>query len=212
MTPCLDLSISVVIYNNDLAAINRLFNSILNTGLNLRVFVIDNAPKSDIEQISKRYRFNYIPSPINIGFGAGHNIAIKKALGSAKYHLVINTDIYFEKGTLEKIYNFMEDNAEIGLVMPRVLYPDGSIQYLCRLLPTPVGLLLRKLNLPALTKLHDSKYELRFADYNRAMEAPYLSGCFMFIRNEVFEKVGVFDERFFMYLEDVDLSRRIYSG
>ncbi len=211
MTEEFDLSISVVIYRNSLETVSRLFNSIANTILSQKVFVIDNFPKSDIERAAGRYGFTYIPSAVNLGFGAGHNIAIRKSIGLSKYHLIINPDIYFGKGALEKIFYFMEENSDIGLALPKVLYPDGSIQHLCRLLPTPLDLLMRKLNLPVLTGRQNHKYELRSADYNKIMEAPYLSGCFMFIRNVVFKKVGFFDERFFMYLEDVDLSRRIHS-
>jgi GT2 family glycosyltransferase len=124
----------------------------------------------------------------------------------------MNPDIYFAEGTIEDIYRFMEDNSSIGMLMPKVLYPDGSLQHLCRLLPSPFILLVRKMNFPPFKSLaarKNQEYELRFADYNKIIEAPYLSGCFMFVRSEVFRKVGIFDERFFLYLEDVDLSRRI---
>ena len=108
----------------------------------------------------------------------------------------------------------MENNPDVGLVMPKVLYPDGTLQYLCKLLPTPLDLFGRRfLNFGPFRKIIEKRnevYELRFTGYDKIMEVPYLSGCFMFIRTEVLKKVGLFDERFFMYLEDTDLSRRIH--
>jgi hypothetical protein len=103
----------------------------------------------------------------------------------------------------------MEINTDVGLILPRVLYPDGKEQYLCRLLPSPLDLLVRRLRLPILSGKWDYVHAMRFTGYDHEMEVPYLSGCFMFIRNAVFLKAGRFDERFFMYMEDVDLARRI---
>lgn len=95
--------------------------------------------------------------------------------------------------------------------MPKVLYPDGEIQYLCKLLPSPFDLIFRRF--VPFEKWKDKRneiYELRFTGYDEIMNIPYLSGCFMFLRVDILKKVGLFDERFFMYLEDTDLSRRIY--
>lgn len=207
----IDLTISVVVYQNKLDMLRRLFDSILNANLNLKLFIIDNSSEKMIDRICQGDSVTYIFNNRNVGFGSGHNIAIWKSLGLSKYHLIINPDIYFEKGILEKIYNFMENNSDIGMVMPRVLYPDGSLQYLSRLLPTPLNLLFRKIKVPFFSKCSDYFYELKFADHNKIMDVPYLSGCFMFIRTEAFAKVGLFDERFFMYCEDIDLSRRIHA-
>jgi hypothetical protein len=129
-----------------------------------------------------------------------------------KYHLVLNPDVSFGKGTIEKLYDFMENNPDIGLAMPKILYPDGSIQYLCKLIPTPMDLIRRRF-LPA-SKYLDKRnflYELRFTGYDKIMDVPYLSGCFMFVRTEALSRAGLFDERFFLYLEDVDLSRRMHK-
>ncbi len=146
-----------------------------------------------------------------MGYGAGHNISIKQSIRKKiKYHLVLNPDVYFKRGVLEGLYEFMQDNHDIGLVMPKIFYPDGSMQHLCKLLPTPWILILRRF-LPSSKYLSKKNrlYELRFADYDQIMNVPYLSGCFMFLRTQALEKAGLFDERFFMYFEDADLTRRI---
>ena len=94
--------------------------------------------------------------------------------------------------------------------MPKIIYPDGSTQCLCKLLPTPFDLILRRFN--PFTKINNIlqlRYELRFTSYDSEFESPTLSGCFMMLKSSLLKEVGGFDQRFFMYLEDVDLCRRI---
>ncbi len=210
------LNISVVLYKNPIMQLEKAIKSALNTDLNVRLYLIDNSPTDFLKDLSKfDSRIIYIFNNTNLGFGKAHNIAIRKSLEeNVPYHLVMNPDVYFEKGTLEALYRYMEENKDVGLVMPKVLYPDGSIQYLCKLLPTPIDLLGRRFlsfgPFKKFMKKRNYVYELRFTGYDIIMEVPYLSGCFMFLRAEVLKVVEVFDERFFMYLEDTDLSRRIY--
>lgn len=152
----------------------------------------------------------YIHS-LNLGFGHGHNIAIKKAIElGAQYHVVINPDIYWNDRVIEKLSDYMAENQDCGLVMPQILYPNGDIQHLCKLLPTPMNLLGRRfLPFKSLVNRMDERYEMRFTNYDKEIEVPSLSGCFMFLRVDVLRKVGMFDERYFMYAEDLDLCRRI---
>lgn len=190
----------------------RALNSFLNTDLTVKLYVIDNSPNNRIKRICNDNRIEYIFNNANLGFGAGHNIAIKKSLDLSKYHLILNPDIYFTKGNLEKLYEFMENNKDVGLVMPKILYPDGRLQYLCKKLPTPFDLIARRFIpyfiKPLFQKRLDS-YEFKDRNYNELMEVPNLSGCFMFIRTGTFKEIGLFDERIFMYNEDIDLCRRI---
>ncbi len=210
------LNVSIVLYHNREEQIKKAIESVLNTDLNITLYLVDNSSTDslrELERIDKR--IVYIFNNSNLGFGKAHNIALKKSIEkNIPYHLVLNPDVYFEKGVLEELYDFMENNKDVGLVMPKVLYPDGNIQYLCKLLPTPLDLFGRRfLNFGPFKKIVEKRneiYELRFTGYDKIMEVPYLSGCFMFIRTEVLKKVGLFDERFFMYLEDTDLSRRIH--
>ena len=211
-------NISMVTYRNDYENIKKNIKSFIESPLLEKLFIIDNSPTDDLKEIRNvDSNIEYIFNPSNPGYGASHNIAIRKSIGnSTKYHIVLNPDIYFSKeGVLEELYDFIEQNNDVGLVMPQVLYRDGSIQYLCKLLPTPLDLFGRRfLNFVPFKKIMEKRkelYELIFTGYNRIMEVPYLSGCFMFLRVEALEEVGIFDERFFMYLEDTDLSRRIHK-
>jgi hypothetical protein len=207
-----DIIASIVLYKNKPDEIKRVIDNFLNTNLNIKLYVVDNSSTDNLRKLCTDDRIGYIFNNDNIGFGAAHNVAIEKAIGNSKYYLILNPDVYFKKGTLEKIHNFMEENYDIGLAMPKVLYPNNEMQYLCKLSPTPFDLILRRfLPFKKYLEKRNEKYELRFADYDQIMDVPYLSGCFMFIRTEVFEEVGMFDERYFMYLEDTDLSRRIHE-
>ncbi|GHT17702.1 hypothetical protein FACS189429_2370 [Bacteroidia bacterium] len=127
-----------------------------------------------------------------------------------KYHLVLNPDICFDKNVLESLFEYMETHKNTGNIMPEILYPNGKIQYLCKLLPTPMNWAGRILiPFKFIRQKLDYNFEMRFTDYKHTMQVPYLSGCFMFLRREAIEKAGVFDEGIFMYGEDTDLNRRI---
>ena len=209
----IDLSVSIVLYSNNKDQLLKVIDSIINTSLNLKLYLVDNSNNDDLKELSTiDRRIEYIFNNANLGYGSAHNIAMRKSIAdSVPYHLVLNPDIYFEKGTIENIYEYMEENPDVGSVMPKVLYPDGEIQYLCKLLPSPFDLIFRRfVPFEKWKEKRNEIYELRFTGYDKIMNIPYLSGCFMFLRVDILKKVGLFDERFFMYLEDTDLSRRIY--
>lgn len=204
---------TIVLYKNDENMLKEVISSFLNTVVLVRLYLIDNSPTDELKILVTDSRIEYIHNPANPGFGASHNVAIKKAfeLGS-DYHLVLNPDIYFKKGTLEKLCEFMDSNVNIGHVMPKVTYPNGEFQYLCKTNPTFFDLFARGF-LPSFLKKTFQKrmdrYEYKDRDYNVIMyDIPYLSGCFMFLRTETLKKVGFFDDKIFMYLEDADLTRR----
>ena len=210
------INASIVLYHNKKEQVLKAIDSILNTKLLLKLYLLDNSSNKDLKGLSNiDARIEYIFNNKNLGFGKANNIAIRKSIeNGVKYHLVLNPDIYFNKGVFEKLYSYMENCPDAGLVMPKVLYTDGSIQYLCKLLPTPFDLFGRRfLNFSPIKRYVESRnevFELRFSGYDKIMNVPYLSGCFMFLRTEVLKEVGIFDDTFFMYLEDTDLSRRIH--
>ncbi len=207
------ITASIVLYKNDPEILKQSIYSFLNTQLPTKLYLIDNSPTDELKNIVIDERIEYISNPSNPGFGAAHNIAIKKTLESGtKYHLVLNPDIYFEAGTIEGIISFMDLNETVGNLMPKVYYPDGSIQYLCKLLPTPFDWIGRRfLPLKKVVEKRNELFELRFTGYNKTMEVPYLSGCFMFLRLATIKEVGFFDENIFMYGEETDLCRRMVS-
>lgn len=200
-------------YKNDITMLQEAIHSFLNTKLNVKLYLVDNSPTDELKILVTDSRIEYIHNPDNPGFGASHNVAIQKIFElDTDYHLVLNPDIYFETGTLEKISEFMDSNLKVGHVMPKVTYPNGEFQYLCKTNPTFFDLFARGF-MPSFLKKSFQKrmdaYEYKDQDFNENIyDVPYLSGCFMFLRATTLKKVGFFDDKIFMYLEDADLTRR----
>lgn len=202
---------SIVIYKTPLSLLEKAINSFFCDNVGTKLYIIDNSPVDNISSSLTDKRIEYIHTKSNLGYGAGHNLALSHCMTVSTYHLVFNADVYFEKGVLTELCSYMGKQMDIGLVMPKVLYPDGRVQYLCKLLPTPYDLFFRRfIPIKRLVAAHDYRFELRFSGYNKEMNVPYLSGCFMFLRVEALNKVGLFDERYFMYPEDIDLTRRLH--
>jgi len=184
----IQLSISIVLYHNNIEQVERVVNSVLNSNLNIKIYLVDNSLNNNLKQLEMiDKKIEYVYNNANIGFGKAHNIAMRKSIqDNIPYHLVLNPDVFFEKAVLEELYDYMQQNKEIGNIMPKVLYPDGNIQYLCKLLPTPIDLIFRRfIPFKSWREKRNEKYELRFTGYNKIMEVPYLSGCFMFIRTSI---------------------------
>ncbi|MEN2400328.1 glycosyltransferase [Flavobacterium sp. MC2016-06] len=200
---------SLVIYKNDKKQLLDAIDSFLNTDLKVKLMLIDNSPEDDLKNIKIDDRVEYIHNPSNPGYGTSHNIAIKKYAEFSNYHLVLNPDIYYGQGVLENILSYMESDKRIGLVMPKVLYPNGEIQYLAKLIPSPFDFFARRfLPFKKLKKKLSDKFELKFSGYNITMDVPYLSGCFMVFNTEALKKINGFDEKIFMHMEDLDITRR----
>ncbi len=206
-----DLTVSIVLYKTNPVMVNKTIDSVYRSSLNFKLYLIDNSPTNELSLLERDERTEYIFNNKNVGFGKAHNIAMRKAVEESRYHLVLNPDIYFDGGVLEDLFGYMEKHKDIAQVMPLILYPDGTVQHLCKLLPAPADLLLRRFFpwMPGAQERNE-RYELLASGYNREMDIPYLSGCFMFFRSASLKEVGFFDERIFMYIEDADLTRRMY--
>lgn len=201
---------SIVTYKNDLFVLEKAIRSFLGTSLEVRLYIIDNSPSREIMSLCDDERIEYIFTADNVGFGAGHNIILAASEKLGRYHLVMNPDVYYHDRVIEELLEYMEENQGVGIVMPRILYPDGKHQFLPKLYPRPLDLFVRRFPFPAAIKDQvNERYELRFANYTLPFEVSVVSGCFSFIRSSVIRNGIKYDERFFMYFEDFDLSRRI---
>ena len=204
-------SCSIVCYRNTPRQIMRLLENIRSSAMQVQVYLVDNSPTAGLAAVARQFGARYLHLPGNPGYGGAHNVAIREAiLAGGQYHAVMNPDIHFGAEVLPALVGYMESNRDVGLLAPRVQYPDGRPQHLCKLLPNPVDMLVRRF-CPALHRRsgRQAHYELRDTGYDRVMDVPVLSGCFMLVRTSVLPLTGLFDERFFMYFEDVDLTRRI---
>lgn len=206
------LSASIVVYKTDPSQLRQVINCYLDSIDTGHLLVMDNSPTDHLRQLCDSLGVGYIFNGQNLGYGKAHNIALRRSIDVSKYHLVMNADVYFVPDTLSKIIHFMDSHEQAALVMPKVFSAEGKLQMLCKLLPTPLNLALRRF-FPFeswFSELND-RYEMKSMGYDRVMNVPFLSGCFMFMRTSALKQVGLFDERFFLYAEDTDLSRRLHE-
>lgn len=203
------ISASLVLFNNNPEQYCHAICSFLE-GCEGTLYIVDNSTPALQCHLFTHPRVRYLHAERNLGFGAAHNRAILMATGTSDVHLLMNPDISFEPHVLPEMQQFLELNPKVGALMPRVNYPDGSLQRLCKLLPSPVDLILRRfIPFKAVKERINQRYEMYGLPQNSPSCVPTLSGCLLLIRTELLIRLGGFDERFFMYMEDVDLVRRI---
>ena len=187
-------------------------NDLLQSSVVPRIYLIDNSPTDVLRKVAVHPNIEYIFNNANLGYGAAHNIALRMALESdTTYHVVINPDIALDEYVLADLCAYMDQNRDVGQAIPKVFYPDGRPYNVCKLLPAPLNLIGRRY-FPSSRWLNDRNkdYELHQFDYDFPLNAPSLSGCFMFFRVDILRQSGLFDPRFFLYMEDYDLVRRIH--
>ena len=209
----MDLSIIIVNYNVK-EFLQNLIHSIEKASSNLtkEIFIIDNASDDgSVEFIREKFpQIKLIANQKNLGFGKANNLGLNEASG--KYLLMINPDTIVAEDTFEKMIEFFDQNKNVGLAGCKILNPDGTLQLACRRsFPGPWVSFTKVTGLSSFfpkSKIF-ARYNLTYLDENQSYEVDAISGSFMMMRKEVYEKVGGFDEQFFMYGEDLDLCYRI---
>ncbi|KAB2841752.1 MAG: glycosyltransferase, partial [Melioribacteraceae bacterium] len=207
-----DLSIIIVNYNVK-EFLQNLLQSIEKASSNLSVetIIVDNASDDgSIEMLHKNFpQIKLIENKKNIGFGAANNQALEIAKG--KYILLLNPDTIVKEDTFSEMIKFFETHSGAGMAGCKVLNPDGTLQLACRRgFPGPWTSFTKVIGLSKIfpnSKLF-ARYNLTFLDENQTYEVDAISGSFMMLRKEVYEKIGGFDPDFFMYGEDLDLCYR----
>lgn len=172
------------------------------------VIVVDNASSDGSPEMLAQNNPNVklIVNPTNLGFAAACNIGIKASSG--KYPVLLNPDTLLEPDCLKKLFDFMESNSGAGLAGPKVLNTNGSTQPTCRAFPDyPNILFARKSPVTALWPGNPgaSLYMLRNLPEDKPSQVPALGGVCLILRREMLAQTGFLDQRFFMYLEDIDL-------
>lgn len=209
----MEISISIVLFENDSSIVHKAVTSILNDMDTITLFLVDNSPGDKLKVLASKPQIQYIHNPLNPGFGASHNVAMRRAIEcGSKYHFIVNPDIYFDGAVISSMVNYMRNDSSIGMMMPQILNDDGSVQHLPKLLPSPASIFLRKFKKPSFYyKRFINKYELRFVGKDFIYNTPILSGCFTLLNLNAIKEVGMYDDHYFMYFEDWDLSRRMHQ-
>lgn len=209
----MDLSVIIVNYNVRAFLENALI-SVQKAMRNLQgeIFVVDNASDDGSSEMvqAKFPSVNLLANKKNFGFAKANNQALKQAQG--KYLLLLNPDTVVQENTFEVLLKYFEQQNDVGLATCKVLSPDGTLQLACRRsFPTPFVAFSKLVGLSDMfpkSKLF-GKYNLTYLNENESYEVDAISGSFMFLRREVFEKIGGLDEDFFMYGEDLDWCYRV---
>jgi len=212
----IDLSIIIVNFNvkaflqNCLISIQKSVQNISH-----EIIVVDNASDDgSVEFIKKNFsQVNLIESKTNLGFSKANNLGLLKASG--KYICLINPDTLVQENTFIEMIKFFESNPEAGLAGCKILNPDGTFQLACRRsFPTPWVAFTKVIGLSRLFPKFKffSKYNLTYLNENETYEVDAVSGSFMFLRKDVYEKIGGLDEKFFMYGEDLDWCYRVNAN
>lgn len=213
------MDVSIVIVNfkmkDELSrCLPSLFADIEGSGLTADVIVVDNASgDGSVVFIKENFpRVKIIELDSNKGFGAAQNIGLSAL--EANYYFVLNPDTYFFPGahTLRKLYEYMQSEAKIGMIGPKITYPDGSLQYSCYRFPTLWHPLFTRTKFGKMQgKKQQERFIMKDFDHLDLRPVDWIMGSAMFIRGEALKQVGKFDERFWMYYEDSDLCRRFWE-
>lgn len=193
-------------------AVEALENS--KTNFDFEIIAVDNASREteSLDFLNKAHdhgRLTLIKLPKNIGFGSGNNVGAKVAKG--EYVFFHNPDVTVEPDSLQKMVDFMEDNKDVGLMGPKLVYSNGEVQKSCRRHMSFFDLVLNRTFLGKLPIFKDRLNNYLMADYdhNKMQDVDTLVGAAMIIPRDLYEKIGGFDERYFIFMEDFDLCHKV---
>lgn len=208
----IDLVVSCVLFRTPADEVARMIDQVAALPFAKKLVLVDNSPEALAITLPGGGWVEHVVAGANLGYGRGHNLAIERTrdLG-ARYHLIANTDVRFAPEAVVRLRDFLDANPDVGLAGPHIAFPDGRTQHLCRLLPSPLDLIARRL-VPTTRwgARRTRRNELLDWDYASVADIPFLSGCFMFFRRSLLDTLGGFDPRYFLYAEDLDLSRRAH--
>ena len=209
----MDISVIIVNYN-----VSSFLDQALTTlrdavrELDHEVFVVDNASTDEsVSMVRRKHPWvKLIENDHNLGFASANNQALKRVSG--RYVLLLNPDTVLRRDTLKTMIRFLDEHPEAGITGCKVLNPDGSLQLACRRgFPSPGVAFFKLVGLSCLFPKSKTfgAYNLTYLDPDSLTEVDAVSGSFMMLRKEVLDKVGLLDEDFFMYGEDLDICYRV---
>lgn len=205
------ISVGIVSYNSHAdirGCLKSLKESTDTKNINLDIFIYDNC-SSDVKILKKMIKsehpdVNLIEGKENKGFGYGHNQIISRL--DSEFHLILNPDIEFSQDSINKLISYIKKDTSIGLITPEIRNQDNSIQHLPKVFPKIRFVLSSTFSILR-------KYRTDYTMSNPIIEKPtdieICTGCFMLTRTKYLKKINGFDERFFLYFEDFDLSMKI---
>lgn len=211
-----DISVSIVNWNTKEELVACLEMVLPQQDVNMDLIVIDNA-SSDGSAEHVRGIFpkdiQLIENPDNLGFGAAHNQSIRRC--ASRYILLLNPDCrMLETDVLSKMVSFMDENPDVGIMGPKILNTDGTLQFSARHYPNMIAAVFRHTIFGKLFPNNRFVRDYLLTDWkhDQITDIDWLSGAALLLRLEMLEQIGMLDERFFMYCEDVDICRRAHEA
>ena len=212
----MDLSVVILSYNTREftdGALRTVFDAA--EGLDVEVFVVDNASRDgSADMVAEKFpQARLLRSERNLGFTGGNNLALRQVTG--RYVLLLNSDTIVRKDTLRQLVEFMDAHPEAGAASCKILNPDGTLQLDSRRsFPTPLASLCKMSGLSRFFPNHPriARYNLTYLDPEQITEVEVLSGSCMLVRKAAMDQVGMLDEDYFMYGEDIDWCYRIHAA
>lgn len=205
----IDISIAIVAYHNETDVRNAVCSIEEHTAVTIskQIYIIDNSIQpNSLADLSQEFSdVIYMRTGENLGFGGGHNYVLPDL--ESKFHAIVNPDILLKEDTFSILFEFMKDET-IGMAVPRMVDEQGMRQdaYRRELTVADMGI---RMFLPGCFRKRQQYHTMQEMDYTKAFEVPFAQGSFLFIRTELFCRLGGFDPRYFMYMEDADLCRRV---
>jgi GT2 family glycosyltransferase len=210
-----DLSIVIISWNCKdflIGCLKSIFNK--DSSFSYEVIVVDNASEDNSIQVVQTDfpSVRVIRNDENLGFASANNIGITASMG--RYVCLINADVIVMNDCLEILYSFMEENRSAGVAGPKLFYPDMTLQCTCRKFPS---LWNNFCSAAGLNKVFEkwsffSSEQMFYFKHDELSQVDAIAGCFMIIRREAIDQVGLLDERFFFYAEDIDWCKRFWTG
>lgn len=213
--PDFDLSVTICSWNTreDLHACLESLRTCAHEA-RFEVVVVDNASQDgSADMVAQCFpEFRLLRQSTNLGFTGGHNLATRERWG--RHVALLNSDTVVHPGAIRTLMQFWDEHPEAGIIGPKLLNPDGSLQFSCRRFPNPVAALFRNTLLGRLfpNNRYTREYLMTDWPHSQEREVDWLSGAAMFIRGEVVDQVGVLDDHLFMFCEDVDLCKRAWQA
>lgn len=181
------------------------------------IIVVDNNSHDEesmmfLEQAHNEKRITLIKSSVNLGFGRGNNLGVEHSKG--KYIFFHNPDVTVKEDSLQKMVDYMEKNPEIGILGPKLVYPSGKIQESCRRHMSWSDLVLKRTFLGRLPILHQrvQKYLMEDFDHSKIQDVDLITGAAILMPRTVYDHIGGFDKRYFLFMEDFDLCRMVHDA
>ena len=200
------ITASIVVYKENLKVLENAIDSFLGSPLSKKLYIIDNSPSNEFKNKIQNDSVEYIYSNKNVGFGKGHNSILHKLTSENKYHLILNPDVRFHPEILEKLVLKMESNESFSMIAPRVLNSNNELLHTARRYPSLFELIFRFLGI---FKKFTIRGEYKNQNHKKSFSPDFVQGSFMLFKTEDLLRLEGFDERYFMYMEDVDICRKI---